>query len=186
MVGWNPAPFLGELPGLVRWIRIGSSVSSLGRKKPWRNGCKAWGTTNCKRRRPGGWSDDRDFFHVFWNGKHGNPDFMDFCKTKTDEKVESEAQTGGNGLYCRGLLYVSMWFYVYIVKYIFFLSMIYPLFPWIWWGLWVFHMGWRWLEHPPPVVDGVEVGKLGMLWTEPWWFLVELGILCLTWLVFLL
>ena len=49
------------------------------------------------------------FFSRFFETENmGNPDFMDFCKTKTDEKVESEAQTGGNGLYCRGLLYVSI------------------------------------------------------------------------------
>jgi len=185
VVGWNPAPFLGEIPGLDHWIRSGSSASSLGRKKPWRNGCRAWGTTNCKRRRPGDGVMTGIFSMFFEAENMGNPDFMDFCKTKTDEKVESEAQTGGNGLDCRRLLYcIYVILCVYCKIYIFSQHDFYPLFPWIWWGLWVFHMGWRWVEHPPPVVDGAEVG---MAWMEPWWshdgmvkfdeLLVELGIL---------
>ena len=54
----------------------------------------------------------------------GNPDFMDFCKTKTDEKVESEAQTGGNGLDCRRLLYCIYVILCVYCKIHIFLSMI--------------------------------------------------------------
>ena len=75
--GASLAALVESFPGLVLWIRSGSSASSLGRKKPWRNGCSALGTTNCRRRRPGdGPSEDR------WGSR-------------------SQNSNGGNGLYDR-------------------------------------------------------------------------------------
>ena len=87
VVGWNhPAPFLGEIPGLDPWIRSGSSASSVGRKKPWRNGCRAWGTTNCKRRRPGGGVMTRIFSMFFETEKMGTRTLWTFVKPKQMRK----------------------------------------------------------------------------------------------------